>query len=334
MSARSIFSARFRATNVFTIRDTSITTLVVDTVKFLIWTRKNSIDTVLDLELFSRFTALLTGFSGAQRRVGYHRFHNEGLYRGEMLTHRVAYNPHIHIAQNLISLVNALLVPAPQIPYSKTPVIEADLTVSLPAPSAAAREVMRERISMLAGIDPAAHRLVLVNPNASELLPHRRWMPARYAELIKRILSEYKESLVLITGAPAERAEAEALAAQCGPRCVSLAGHTALSRIAGALFVGRIDGDERFRAVALCRRERVAHHRFVRAGNAEALSAARLIARHLCGLACSPCVSASNHRKTACTDNVCMQAINVDQVFAVVADELARTAKSAARASS
>ena len=71
MSARSIFSARFPPENVFTIRDTSITTLVVDTVKFLIWTRKNSIDTVLDLELFSRFTALLTGFSGAQRRVGF-----------------------------------------------------------------------------------------------------------------------------------------------------------------------------------------------------------------------------------------------------------------------
>ena len=126
-----------------------------------------------------------------------------------MLTHRVAYNPHIHIAQNLISLVNALLVPAPQIPYSKTPVIDGDLTVSLPAPSAAARETMSARIRALANADPAAHRIVLINPNASELLPHRRWMPARYAELIKRILSQYEGSLVLITGAPAERAEAE-----------------------------------------------------------------------------------------------------------------------------
>ena len=40
------------------------------------------------------------------------------------------------------------------------------------------------------------------------------------------------------------------------------------------------------------------------------------------GLACSPCVSAHNHRKTACTDNVCMQAINVDEVFAAVDDVL------------
>ncbi len=33
------------------------------------------------------------------------------------------------------------------------------------------------------------------------------------------------------------------------------------------------------------------------------------------GLACSPCVSASNHRKTACTDNVCLQVITPEQVF-------------------
>ena len=157
----------FPPANVFTIRDTSIATLLVDTMKFLLWTRKNAIDTVIDLELFSRFTALLTGFSGAARRVGYYRFHNEGLYRGEMLTHRVSYNPHIHIAQNLIALVNALIVPSPQVPYSKTPVNDADLKVSLPAPGAAARETMIARIRAAARLDPEAHRVVLINPNAS-----------------------------------------------------------------------------------------------------------------------------------------------------------------------
>ena len=32
-------------------------------------------------------------------------------------------------------------------------------------------------------------------------------------------------------------------------------------------------------------------------------------------LACSPCVSAANHRKTPCTDNACMRAIRVDDVL-------------------
>jgi hypothetical protein len=34
------------------------------------------------------------------------------------------------------------------------------------------------------------------------------------------------------------------------------------------------------------------------------------------GLACSPCVSAFNHRKTSCTDNQCLRAISTDQVVA------------------
>jgi ADP-heptose:LPS heptosyltransferase len=314
----------FPPANIFTIRDTSIGTLLVDTLKFLLWTRRNRIDTVIDLELFSRFTALLTGFSGAARRVAFYRFHNEGLYRGEMLTHRVAYNPHIHISQNLIALVNALIVAKPQIPYSKTPVVDSDLAVALPAPGKDARDTMIARVRAAAQIDPEAHRVVLINPNASELLPHRRWMPARYTELIKRIIGQYPDALVLITGAPNERAEAEALAKDCGPRCVSLAGHTALSELPALyslakLMVTNDSGPSHFAAasglktIVLFGPETPKLY--------QPLGPSRAI---YAGLACSPCVSASNHRKTACTDNVCMQAISVDQVFAAVTEELAQ----------
>jgi len=36
------------------------------------------------------------------------------------------------------------------------------------------------------------------------------------------------------------------------------------------------------------------------------------------GIACSPCVSAYNNRQSACRNNLCMQAITVEQVFAQV----------------
>jgi ADP-heptose:LPS heptosyltransferase len=42
------------------------------------------------------------------------------------------------------------------------------------------------------------------------------------------------------------------------------------------------------------------------------------------GLACSPCVSASNHRKTPCKDNVCLQVIKPDFVFKTIQDTLAK----------
>ena len=37
-----------------------------------------------------------------------------------MLTHRVAYNAHIHIAKNFIALIDALLASSPTVPYAKT----------------------------------------------------------------------------------------------------------------------------------------------------------------------------------------------------------------------
>jgi ADP-heptose:LPS heptosyltransferase len=310
-------TGEFAPENVFTI-------LAVDTLAFLIWARRKNIDTVIDLELFSRFTALLTGFSGAERRVGFYRFHNEGLYRGEMLTHRVAYNPHIHVAKNFIALVEALFAPAPQVPYLKAIIGDEELTVAIPAPNASSRDAMLARIRTENAFDPVRQRLVLVNPNASELLPHRRWMADRYAELVRRMLASDDTLLVAVTGAPGERVEAEALAAAAGPRCISLAGKTKLAELPAlyslaALMVSNDSGPAHFAAAA-------GLSTIVLFGPEtpklyQPLGASRAI---YAGLACSPCVSAHNHRKTACTDNVCMQAISVDRVLAEVMEALQR----------
>ena len=310
--------------NVFCIRCTSLWSLSLDTLRFIIWTRRNGIDTVVDLELFSRFTALLTGFSGADRRVGFYRFHNEGLYRGEMLTHRVAYNPHIHIAKNFIALIDALLTPVATVPYSKTLISDDELTISLQQPSAEQKDALRMRIKAFAPkLNLTELRIVLINPNASELLPLRRWMPERFAELIHRVVTAYNDVLVVITGAPNERLEAEKMAAQCNnDRCISFAGHSTLNDLPvlytlAALMVTNNSGPAHFAAatglptIVLFGPE--TPHLYLPLGNAKPIFA---------GLACSPCVSASNHRKSACNDNVCMKAISVDQVFATVVDVL------------
>ena len=311
--------------NVFRIRNTSLWDLALDTLKFLLWTRRNQIDTVVDLELFSRFTALLTGFSGANRRVGFYRFHNEGLYRGEMLTHRVAYNPHIHIAKNFIALIDALLSDTPTIPYSKTLISDDELTIALPPPRVQEREALLMRIKLLVpNLDLVRFRIVLINPNASELLPLRRWMPERFTELIRRVLAAYDDVIVLITGAPSERPDAEKMAADCrSDRCVSFAGQSALSDLPllYALAVAMVTNDSgpaHFAAAAglptvvLFGPE--TPNLYQPLGNSKAIYA---------GIACSPCVSAHNHRKSACNDNVCMRAISVEQVFQALTAVLA-----------
>lgn len=312
--------------NIFTLREDSLFVLAADTLRFLRWTRQRGIDTVIDLELFSRFTALLTGASGAVRRAGFHRFCGEGLYRGEMLTHRVAYNPHLHIAKNFISLVNSLLATEPELPYCKQ--LIGDEEISLPVLHFTEAELtgMRRRVvEHHPEYDPARHRLVLINPNASEMLPQRRWATERYIDLIRRILAAAPDVLVLITGAPAERAEA---AVQCQAadslRCVNFAGAVQLAELPLLYSISRLmvtndSGPGHFSAVTplpvfiLFGPETPKLYGSL--GNATPIFA---------GLACSPCVSAANHRKTPCTDNKCLQAISVDEVFAAI-EPLLRT---------
>jgi len=195
--------------NVFHIREDGLVPLALTTLKFLWWTRMQGIDTVIDLELFSRYSALLTGMSGANNRIGYHAFHNEGLYRGEMLTHKVAYNPHMHIAKNFIALVNTALSEKQELPFSKTLISDEEIVLQKVSFSEQELEPMRERVKEdYPAFDSEQHRLVLINPNASELLVQRRWMPERYISLMQKILADYPDVLVLITGAPSEREEA------------------------------------------------------------------------------------------------------------------------------
>lgn len=311
----------FPPDHVYTISDESMFALTRDTLGFLRWARRMQVDTVIDLELFSRFTALLAGLCGADRRVGFYRFHGEGLYRGEMLTHRVAYNAHIHIAKNFIALVDALLARLPTVPYSKTFIGDDQIRPQIMPASAQARARILTSIRALTPFDPDTNRLVLINPNASELLPHRRWMASRYAELIGRILAAFDDVIVLITGGPEERAAAERLAA-ANQRSISFAGHSALTDLPAlyaeaALMVSNDSGPAHFAAAAglptivLFGPETPKLY--------QPLGPSRAI---YAGLACSPCVSAHNHRQTACTDNVCMRAITVDEVYAAVADLL------------
>ncbi len=301
--------------HIFTIREDSFLHLTLDSLKFLLWARRQAIDTVVDLELFSRFTALLTALCGAQNRVGFYRFHNEGLYRGNMLTHRIAYNPHIHIAKNFLAMVNALTATTWEVPFSKTPIADEELCLHKATITDADKQAMRARVQ--AEYPPfAEQRIVLINPNASELLIQRRWMPASYAELVRRILHDHADVLVLLTGASREREEADQLKAMVNhPSCVNFAGKSGLQELIhlyaiSTLMVTNDSGPAHFAATTDL-------PTFVIFGpETPALygSLGHFIPIYA-GLPCSPCVSAANHRLTACTDNVCLQVITPEQVY-------------------
>src|SRR5262249_56761586 len=79
-----------------------------------LWQAK--IDAAVDLEFFARSSAALSFLSGARWRVGYHAFGGEGPYRGDLMTHRISFNPYLHTRQAFRILVEALAQPPSEFP--------------------------------------------------------------------------------------------------------------------------------------------------------------------------------------------------------------------------
>ncbi len=308
--------------NIFTLREDNIFTLAWDALRYLVWCRQNKIDTSIDLELFSRVSTLLSAFSGAKRRVGYHNFHGEGLYRGEMVTHKVAYNPHIHIAKNFMAMVYALKAETPEVPFSKVIVTDAEIKLDTVEFTDSQKNDILETVKKLYA-NYSGEKLVLINPNASELLPQRRWPKPMFQELMEKLLAQHQDILILITGAPGEFDEAEELKNKVNhPRCINYAGQLKLQQMPilysiSKLMVTNDSGPGHFSAITSLKTFVLfgpeTPKLYGSLGNSTSIFA---------GLACSPCVSAANHRKTPCTEPKCMTAISVDEVFGLVDQEL------------
>lgn len=314
--------------NIFTIDSSSLSGLIKDTLKFLLLARKHRIDTVIDLELFSRFTALLTGLCGARRRVGYHIFHGEGLWRGFMLTRKVHYNPHIHITKNFLSLIHAAFAKKIEVPFSKIHIADSEVRLEQAVINPTVLNQIRERIEKLSGsfgiqFKQGGQRLILVNPNASDLLPQRRWAQQRFSELIQGLNQRYPNDLILITGSPAEFQYVEKVRSVANVKnALNFAGQVSFAELP-ALYTlsdvmvtndsgpGHFSAVTPLRTVVLFGPETPALYGSI--GKSIAITA---------NLACSPCVSAANHRKTPCHDNVCMQAITVTQVLEKMVHQL------------
>jgi ADP-heptose:LPS heptosyltransferase len=314
--------------NIFTIDSSSLGGLIKDTLKFLLLAHQHRIDTVIDLELFSRFTALLTGLCGARRRVGYHIFHGEGLWRGFMLTRKVHYNPHIHITKNFLSLIHAAFAKEIEVPFSKIHIADSEVHLEQAVIDPVVLSKVRERIEKLSAtfgitFKQGEQRLILVNPNASDLLPQRRWAQQRFSELIQGLNQRYPNDLILITGSPSEFDYVEKVRAVANVKnALNFAGQVSFAELPplytlSDVMVTNDSGPGHFSAVTPLRTvvlfgpETPALYGSI--GKSIAITA---------NLACSPCVSAANHRKTPCHDNVCMQAITVAQVLEKMAHQL------------
>ena len=304
---------------VFTIRTDSLFILIWDTLGLFHWSWREGIDSVIDFELFSCYSALLALFSGASLRIGFQDTAGEGLFRGDLFTKRILYSPHEHVAKNYERLARAL------------PGAGTDCEVPLTASKKEISRQVQEEVSRLLNSLFSQHEkrdcLVVVNANASDLLPQRRWPMPSFKKLIERLLAHDEVCLVVLTGTKDEKPELRELVTALGSnRCAEVAGQLSLEAFVALLnrariFLSNDSGPAHFASkshvptIVLFGPETPLLYKPL-GDNIEALYGDK---------ECSPCVSAANMKFSGCLDNQCMKELTVEVVLSKMEQLLDRS---------
>lgn len=305
--------------NVITISDKNFVEFLLGTISALIQIWKARIDTTMDMELFSRATALISIMSGAQTRIGFDNFTDEGLYRGNFITHRVMLNNHQHISLNFLALLEALDCDPNELPQVKKNV--SGLMCDLPhiIPTEEERSFIWNKLIELAPGLNENHEIVIINPDPG-LLALRGWAVERYKAVVETLLAERPNCYVVLMGLKRSGSYAEhVFPTQKNDRCINFCGATRNLRDVITLFhfgkllltndsgPGHLATLSRINAIVLFGPE--SPQKYGPLGDT--------VTSLFANLNCSPCYSPANHRYSICKNNRCLQEIQTGQVMKV-----------------
>jgi len=302
--------------NVISIPDKNIFSIFGGTIRALLRARKIPIDAAVDFEFFARSSAILTFLSGAKIRVGLHGLGGGAPYRGDLMTHRLNYNPHLHTSRMFEMMVEAANLPPQDMPRLNIEISESRGIKSRFEPDEEELNRFRAILENQAGTKNYSP-LILLNANASDLLPLRRWPVDRYVELAKKLLEKSPDVYIAFTGAPDETEHSQRLVREINsPRCFSMTGKTTMRELlilytlADAL-VTNDSGPAHF--ASLTDIEVIT----LFGPETPKLFGAQTPHSHIIhkDIPCSPCVSAYNNRYSVCKDNICLQRIQVQEVY-------------------
>lgn len=314
--------------HVLALRSDSVWGLVCDSLKALWRLRRLRVDAVIDGELFSRVSSILSLLSGAPLRVGFQPHTQEGLYRGSFINCPVLYNPYHHLSQQLLSMVEAL--------EDKTSPLGKRLVAPLPAHVApipfSAQEISAMQSRLMADFPALRNRKLILIYAGGGVLPIRAWPASNYAEISARLLFDgYGVGLI---GMTEDGPVAQDIKQRClHDACIDLTGYTRSVRELLVLFhtahllITNDGGPGQFSALTPI-------SAIVLFGPETPLLYSPLSSRVHCltaSLACSPCLTAYNHRRSPCDgNNQCLKQITPDEVLSLAQRLLHETNEAAA----
>jgi len=216
--------------------------------------------------------------------------------------------------------VNALLSEKVELPYSKTLIPDSELSLRKAEIREDTRLLMMEKVaSFYPSYDSHCHRLIIFNCNSSDMIPLRRWPQEYYIKLADMVLNSYPQVIILLSGAGSERAgKAAIVEALHSDRCINFAGETNLVDLPALyslcdFMLTNDSGPAHFASVT-----NMPVYVLFGPETPKIYGPLGKMSPIYAGIACSPCIAAANHRKSVCTDNVCLQVISPEQVFDII----------------
>lgn len=302
--------------NILTLREDSLWAVITDILKTTRRIRKEKIDIIFDLEFFSRLTAILSYLYGAAKRIGFHKYAFEGLYRGELLTHKMQYNPVIHITKNYLGFSQAMTDESKNTPEMQFPINEEDIVF----PKYSSKAAVKERLwRNLRNINPSIEgRFILLNAGEG-IIPLREWPLENFIKLSRMLLEELNYYIILIGTKSAGNKANLILNAINNPKCLGLIGKTSLSELMELFCSAKalISNDCGLVHLAMLTSIR----KFVFFGPESPVVFSPLGQNNsilYSNWPCSPCLSAFNHRSSTCADNNCLKVIKPNVVYNLI----------------
>lgn len=325
---------------IFTIRKNNFAALTASTLKALYKLRRIGMDAVINEEGFSRFAAILSYLSCPNGlRVGQYPYGIRSLYKGCLETHRVQYNDHIHASRSYLNLVKALWSDPHDTPMLKenmsslkyvdvTPVngvCPSTWANYLPLPYEFHYQPSPEALAKIdnsllkRGVGPE-QELIIVNPNSSDMLPHRRWPLENYETVCRELLKNHPQAAFVVTGTAQESAGAHYLRTHLEGTVLDFTGDTNFSELLALytrcrLMITNDSGPAHFASI-------VGLPTVVLFGPETPLLFSPLgdkCCQLYANVACSPCVSPYNNKDTACRhQNCCMTCLTPQHVLRAV----------------
>jgi ADP-heptose:LPS heptosyltransferase len=313
-------------TNIITIRTDRILNFLKDIILGFFMLLRKRVDVVIDLEFFSRFTAIFSFFIRSKYRIGFYGYHTEGLKRGSFIDFPINYNHTLHTAKAFFTLLKPLGIH--QEDY--------DPTLPLVRPS----EGFTDKINNIIRRDNEScdldmDRWVVINPNSSDLIELRRWPEEHYLRLMDKLLSTHESIGIILSRGKSERHVAEELRSHFSPgkhssRIVNVAGMTSLSDLIDIfhfsdLFITNDSGPAHLASLTEI-------PSIVIFGPETPELYTPLEGRSKCvylGLDCQPCVTVYNGKQSHCNNNICLQNIEPDLVLRLAKENLKFNQKTA-----